>query len=227
MHIFRWQEGKKPALKGVFHAFTFIYYILISPLLYQKVPEPLSIPIGFYLLSVVLNFGSSAFYHLIKWPTQFEIYPKRLDHVMIFVKILSTYFAIINTVISEVSSFIIWWLIISGGSGILIRIFFTRAPKPIIALPYILVAWSAILEPIILIELKQKLPTGFLILFFGGISYTTGAIFYMLKYPKIWIKWLGPHEIFHLFTVIGSACLTCFIFDFAIPYWLEINGDLS
>lgn len=217
-------ERKKPLLKGVIHAVGTLGYVFACPWLIQKIPSPLEIPIYFYLISVILNFGSSAIYHLIKWPKHLEIYPKRIDHVMIFIKIGATYYASIITVIPDINPLVFKVLTIGILLGLLIRIFFTKAPKMIIALPYILVAWSGVLDLNLLIKLKERTPEGFPLVLIAGICYTIGAIFYMLKYPRPCPKWIGSHELFHIFTILGASLLTIFIFDFAIPFWLNQNG---
>ena len=48
--------------------------------------------------------------------------------------------------------------------------------------------------------------TGLLLLVAGGISYTVGGIIYGIKPDFLSSKYLGFHEIFHLFILFGSLC---------------------
>ena len=51
----------------------------------------------------------------------------------------------------------------------------------------------------------SKVPLGCLgLIACGGISYTIGAIVYIVKKPN-WFKTFGFHELFHIFVMIGSA----------------------
>lgn len=214
-------ERKKPLFKGIIHGFATLLYILSLPIWISKIPSGLEIPLSLYLFSIILNFGSSAIYHLIKWPKNLILYPRRCDHIMIFVKIAFTYYAAIVTVLTEINPLIIQCIFFGTCLGIIIRLFFTKAPKPIIALPYILIGWSILFDPYILYSLYEKIPIGFQLALMAGFCYTTGAIFYIMKYPTPCPRYIGSHELFHLFTVAGAIMLTFFIFDHAVPYYVE------
>ena len=47
----------------------------------------------------------------------------------------------------------------------------------------------------------------------GGIAYTLGALVYALKWPDLWPRWFGFHEVFHTFTVAGwvTHCVAAFL----------------
>lgn len=50
----------------------------------------------------------------------------------------------------------------------------------------------------------NKVPLGcFGLIAVGGISYTVGAIIYIVKKPN-WFSNFGFHELFHIFVMIGS-----------------------
>jgi hemolysin III len=60
--------------------------------------------------------------------------------------------------------------------------------------------------------LVNALPTeGLLWLLAGGISYTVGAVFFLLN------KMPYNHAIFHVFVVIGSACHFVAVFWYVLP----------
>jgi hemolysin III len=42
-----------------------------------------------------------------------------------------------------------------------------------------------------------------MLLFLGGLAYSTGAVIYMLKKPNPMTNFFGFHEIFHLFILLG------------------------
>lgn len=50
----------------------------------------------------------------------------------------------------------------------------------------------------------------------GGIFYTIGGLIYGLKWPKITNKYIGFHEIFHIFVMLGSLCHYWFIIRYVL-----------
>jgi len=72
------------------------------------IPTTLKLPLTIYLLGIIGNFGSSAMFHFINWPKHLVIYPRRLDHIMIFVKIAASYYALISTVINDINPLIVY-----------------------------------------------------------------------------------------------------------------------
>lgn len=136
---------------------------------------------------------------------------------MIFVKIAATYYAAIATVFSDINSLVIYVLAIGTILGIVIRIFFTKAPKIVIGLPYIIIGWAILLDPYIMLEVMNRIPTGSVIALLAGISYTVGAFVYIAKYPRGWLPYVGYHELFHIFTIIGLSCLLYVSLVMAFP----------
>jgi hemolysin III len=207
----------KPLFRGILHLIASIVYIKLFPLLYAIIPSELKFPLTLYLLSVILNFSCSALFHTINWPKNIKLYLRRLDHVIIFIKILSTYYALIKTIFININTLVI--CVVTSGSiiGILLRIFYTDAPKIIIGIPYVLIGWAILLDTEILIITMYNLPKVYILLFVGGLSYTIGALFYILKYPNLCPKYFGPHELMHLLSVIGTSLFTICIFLYGIP----------
>ncbi len=91
-----------------------------------------------------------------------------------------------------------WTLVIAG---FFLKVFYIRAPRLFTTIIYLLMGWMAI------VPIKQLLSvvplTSIILLFMGGLAYSTGAIIYMLKKPNLIPGFFGFHEIFHLFILIG------------------------
>jgi hemolysin III len=49
-------------------------------------------------------------------------------------------------------------------------------------------------------------PESFRWIIFGGVAYILGSFIYVLKWPNPFPKYLGFHEIWHIFVLLGSAC---------------------
>jgi hemolysin III len=52
----------------------------------------------------------------------------------------------------------------------------------------------------------------------GGILYSVGALFNLLRWPVLWPGVFEAHELFHLFVVAGSMAHFNFMFRVVAPY---------
>ena len=55
-------------------------------------------------------------------------------------------------------------------------------------------------------------------LWLGGLLYSVGAVINLRNWPDPWPKVVGPHELFHLFVMAGSACHYYFMLAVVTPY---------
>ena len=127
---------------------------------------------------------------------------RKLDHSMIYVLIAGTYTPICLSYLEYPHSIYflaaIWAI---ACVGIIIKLFWMNAPRFISTIFYLLMGWALIFD----LPAFSKVPLGCLgLIACGGISYTIGAIVYIVKKPN-WFKTFGFHELFHIFVMIGSA----------------------
>jgi hemolysin III len=94
-----------------------------------------------------------------------------------------------------------WSLVLSG---ILFKLFFVNAPRVIGTMIYLLMGWIVVIPISTLMNTMP--PAALTFLAAGGISYTVGAIIYIIKKPDPIPEFFGFHEIFHIF-IIGGAVL--------------------
>lgn len=217
------ESEPRPLFKGYFHLLAFLYYLISYRSSMMYVPKKLKLAVAFYLISIIAHFGCSTFLHIIKWPKNWIIYPRRLDHIVIFLKIIATYYVAICTVIPDINPLILQIVKIGTLLGIVSRILFTDAPGWIIALPYFIVGWAILLDPYAIIALIKRLPMGSLVCLLGGIMYSLGGYIYIRKSPNILPKYIEYHELFHLFSILGTSLFVRFIFRHAIPYYLKLS----
>ena len=52
----------------------------------------------------------------------------------------------------------------------------------------------------------------------GGLSYSIGAVLNLLHWPNLWPGVFGPHELFHLFVLVGSLAHYLFILKVVVPF---------
>jgi hemolysin III len=155
-----------------------------------------------YGLSAVFMLLSSAFYHAFKTGENQASFLRKMDHFAIFCMIASTYTPLCYIYLEGNLK---WGLIIAQWAlviaGLFLKVFYIRAPRIFTTIIYLLMGWMAIIP---IIQLFSAMPLASLILLFtGGVAYSTGAVFYMLKKPNPVPGFFGFHEIFHLLVLTG------------------------
>ncbi|HDO27650.1 MAG TPA: hemolysin III family protein [Bacteroidetes bacterium] len=153
---------------------------------------------------VILYFASTAFHLAKDQKTRNRL--NVFDHASIFLLIAGTYtpFALVTLHGSWGWSIfgVIWGLAIVG---IILKLFYTGHFNLLSTILYVLMGWIMIIA---IVPLVRALPVGGLMwLLAGGISYTAGAVFFLLN------KWPFNHTLFHVFVLMGSIC------HFVAVYW--------
>lgn len=175
--------------------------------------------IGFFVfgVSLFLLYGASATYHAVRAKESTIQLLRRVDHMMIFVLIAGTYtpicMVLLHGSIGLVFLILIWTMAIVG---ILIKLFWFGAPRWLSTCIYVVMGWSAVIA---FYPIKASIPPqGIGLILLGGILYTVGAVIYATKWPNIAGKWMGFHEIFHLFVLAATACHVLFMYRYVLPY---------
>lgn len=209
----------RPTLKGASHVLAAIVYAVLTPYLIQLIPQDIMLHGICYMCAQIGHFGASAAFHCFEWPKSRVIVPRRIDHVMIFLTMLASYDIITLMLVPDINPIvtIIVWL--GACIGIITRVAFTKAPKPLIGIPYILLGWSVILDTDIMRVAYERSPEAAVLLLAGGIAYTIGGCIYVLQCPNFYPRTLGFHELFHIFTIIGCMYISIAIFGYIIPYY--------
>lgn len=155
-----------------------------------------------YGSSVIFLFLASSLYHYFKKEENEISTWRKLDHIAIFIMIAGTYTPICFIYLTGYwrwSIIIIQWTLVFG--GIFFKFFYLNAPRYLYTVLYLLMGWLIIVQ---IRQLLISMPTSsVLLLFFGGLAYTIGAIFYIIKKPKL-RPGFGFHEIFHFFILLGA-----------------------
>ncbi|AYD40545.1 hemolysin III family protein [Clostridium fermenticellae] len=154
-------------------------------------------------MSLIFLYTASSIYHLINSTEKVLKFLRRLDHSMIFILIAGTYTPICLITLTGRLRWIIFIAIWSmAAAGVLFKMIWFSMPRWLSTLFYIAMGWFVILfiSPVSrVINLR-----GMIWLVLGGIFYTVGGIIYACKWPKLNLKVLGFHEIFHIFVLLGS-----------------------
>ncbi len=196
----------KPTARGLIHLLAFSSALTLAPILIVVTPgiAPRFI-MAIYSVSIAGLFGISALYHRVDWGPKGAAVMRRLDHSMIFVATAATHTPIALLALPSRPGWTLFTIVWTGAAlGIAGRLFFTDAPYPVVAIPYVLVGWSSLF---VINHIWNELAiAGAVLLFVGGALYTIGAVIYAAHRPNPWPRHFGYHEIFHLFTVAGAAC---------------------
>jgi hemolysin III len=171
-----------------------------------------------YAASVAGLFGASALYHRITWASKkARSWMRRLDHSMIFFLIAGTYtpFAllVLDGTIAGAILAVVW---IGAVAGAIVEMVWINHPKWASALIYLSLGWVAVAA---FPELWTSLgAAGTLLVAFGGLLYTAGAVVYATQRPNPNPAVFGYHEVFHLFVIAAALAHFSAIAFFALPH---------
>ncbi len=210
-------EAVKPRLRGVFHEGAFFVSLVTGTALVAAAPTPASgLVMAVYAVSISLLFGVSALFHRHTWGPVGRRRMRRLDHSTIFIAIAGSYTPVAVFALSGWARTAVLGLVWGGALvGITVRQLWLDAPKWVVALPYVVVGWAAV---IVLPQLWASLgAVGFTLLVAGGVAYSAGAVVYALKRPNPVPGVFGYHEVFHLCTIIGAGLHFVCIAGFVLP----------
>jgi channel protein (hemolysin III family) len=166
-----------------------------------------------YSFSLVFLFSMSGTFHLLERGGDARAVLQRLDHAGIWILIAGT-FTPMHIILFRgpwrwLILAIVWVIAITG--LVLEVVFFNSIPEAVVLAMFLGLGWMGALT-------GYKFLTSFRgesmkYLAFGGLFYSIGAAFDFLRWPIFIDKFLGSHEIFHLFVV--AAALSHWLFIYA------------
>jgi len=152
-------------------------------------------------VTIILMYAASTLYHAIPFPRAKRIL-KVCDHIAIYLLIAGTYtpFALVtfreNNPILGWSIFGIVWGCALGGA--VFKLFFTGRWRLLSTFIYLGMGWLVVFA---FKPLCTYLPMpGLVLMAAGGMCYTTGAVFYLIKRVPYF------HAVWHLFVLGGTIC---------------------
>ena len=149
-------------------------------------------------IALILEYLASTLYHAIAPAAAKRVF-RIIDHSCIYVLIAGTYTPFCLITLGEAGGIplciAVWALAIAG---VLFEAFMReRQPHWLTAAIYVAMGWLVVFR---LPQLVAALhPTALVLLAVGGVCYTVGAVFYVLK------KIRYMHSIFHLWVLAGSV----------------------
>ena len=165
-----------------------------------------------YGASVIALYCVSSVYHGMK-PGMAKKVMQVIDHCTIYFLIAGSYTPIVLSAMRPVYPGLAWGLLGFVWTLAIVAVVLTaidlKKYNIFSMICYIGIGWA------ILPFLKQTLQVltlpGFLLLLFGGIAYTVGAVLYGLGGKRRWM-----HSVFHVFVVLGSGLQFLSILGYAL-----------
>lgn len=151
-----------------------------------------------YGTTLLLEFAASTLYHSLPQPRAKHVF-KILDHAGIYLLIAGTYTPFILVTLRHRG---LWWMFALVWAiavvGIAAEAFWVYRPRWVSAAVYLVMGWLVVL---IIGPLASSLePAGVWLLAAGGLAYTLGTIFYVLKRVPY------MHAVWHTFVLAGAVC---------------------
>ncbi len=147
--------------------------------------------------TLIILYSMSTLYHALTHKKAKEVF-QVLDHAAIFILIAGTYTPYTLVTIRGWMGWTIFgliWVLAVGGT--VVETVFPKKYMKLTVVLYLLMGWFCLgaIKPI-----YSALPrNGFYLLVFGGICYSLGVIFYVMKRRKY------AHTVFHIFVLAGST----------------------
>jgi len=168
--------------------------LIVYSSIYESVWHIVSFSI--YGATLVVLYTASTLFHHAK-ESKIRLRLNVFDHASIYLLIAGTYTPYLLVSLRGPWGWslfgVVWGLAITG---VILKLFYTGRYNKISTLFYVLMGW------IIIIAIKPLLgslsPEGIFWLAAGGLSYSIGAVFYLLN------KLPYNHAIFHVFVLLGS-----------------------
>lgn len=149
-----------------------------------------------YGISMILLYTASTLYHALPGERAKRFF-KICDHSAIYLLIAGTYtpFLVLNLqgATAWIAVAVIWSMALVG---VIFKLFFTGRFKGLSTLLYIGMGWMVVfLAKPLSADMNEEAMKWLII---GGVTYTAGTIFYMMK------KMPYAHAVWHLFVLLGS-----------------------
>lgn len=195
---------EKPLLRGRLHLWGAGISIIPSITLMALAPNAYyRFHVMVFSFSVFLIMSCSAALHCGPWGPLPIL--RRIDHVAIFVGIAGIYTGMIGLIL-EGEPIWLWikvsvWIVTFIGT--VIKILVLDTPRWIDITLYMLLGWCVLLGYQSLREDTDRL--NWYLCAGGGVAYSIGALAYFKQWPDLFPRIFGPHEFFHLMTLVGFS----------------------
>ncbi len=183
-----------------------IFFILgILLLVRSQTSAGKSISLLVFVFGVTFALSMSGVFHLLSPGSLARAVFQRLDHAAIFVLIAATYTPVhvilFRGLMCWGTLLIVWSVAITG--IVLKSVFFNDIPEWISLSLYLGLGWFGIFSTI---QLHKRFGLDYIKpILYGALAYTIGATLEFLRIPILIPDVIGPHELFHIFVLVGIS----------------------
>ncbi|MGC4005633.1 MAG: hemolysin III family protein [Pirellulales bacterium] len=167
--------------------------------------------VGLYVFSVVFLLSMSGVYHMMERGGTPRMVMERLDHSAIFLLIAGTFTPVHGLLLSGwrrwAPLLMIWTAAITGIT--LKAIFFNDMPEALGLSLYLMMGWFGVVSGVLIAKCYGWDAMKMIIL--GGVAYSLGGVMEFLSWGTLIPGVVHPHELFHLFVLIGIVCHWMFV----------------
>jgi hemolysin III len=162
-------------------------------------------------LSIILLYSASTVYHLVKSKKR-KLFYKKIDHIAIYFLIAGTFtpfcWVVLRNDAIGINVLIGVWLITLAGT--IFKIFYTGKLEALSLISYLGMGWLGFTLFSKLSDLIS--PEAVHLLLYGGLCYTVGVIFYLMRKLKY------HHAIWHVFVLCGTAFHFAAVYLYVLPF---------
>ncbi|MBD5795402.1 hemolysin [Bacillus pseudomycoides] len=165
-------------------------------------------------VGMMILYAASAVYHSVVASERVIYFFRKLDHSMIFILIAGTYAPFCLITLQAANGLLLFVLVYATAiCGIVFKMFWFNCPRWLSTAIYLMMGWLIVL---FFTPLSENLSIeGILFLVLGGVFYTIGGFIYGAKPKWLEFKYMGHHEVFHIFVLLGSlahfVCVYCYV----------------
>ncbi len=157
-----------------------------------------------YAGSLVALYTTSSLYHSVPWSDTWKRRMQKLDHANIFLVVAGTFtpFAVValEGAWRSASLIAVWTAAVVG---IVLKLVQKHEGLGVSVTIQQIMGWSAVIP---MWQIGNRLGVSAVILIaIGGVLYTTGMVFMLTGWPKLFPRVFSSHELFHVMVVAASS----------------------
>ena len=194
-----------PRGRGVIHSWLFLVAVPAGlALVLMANGRTAQVAAAIYMVTVAAGFGVSAAYHRLAHSVRARMLMQRLDHSTIYLLILGTYVPICLIALPARWGVPLLAVVAVGAAvGVVHKLVAFGRLRVLGYSLYPLLGWAAVIAtPVLITHLS---PVELALIVAGGVAYTAGIPFLVLRRPDPWPRWFGYHEIWHSFTGVAAV----------------------
>lgn len=221
--------GFSDPISSMTHLFFSPVFLTIGMVMLWKLNGDLgrTVSLFIFVFGVVFLLAMSGVFHLLTPGTDGRYVLQVLDHAAIFVLIAATFTPIH---VLQFKGFMRWGILIivwgTAITGITLKsIYFEEVPEILSLSLYLGLGWVGALTGYLLhqrLGLKAISP-----LIYGALAYTLGAALEFVRYPILISGVIGPHELFHVFVLVGISFHWQFVHRMAKMHKQEVESKFN